>query len=423
MRYKIDKLAMLAGWAVLLWQFAGTAQAIPSFARQTGMPCSACHTVFPQLTAFGRDFKLNGYTLSSGERRLPPLAAGVQLTYTRLGEAGQELDGKKPRVPQSASLYYGGRITEKLGAFAQLAYEDEEDFALEMADIRYADQTTFGRRNLLYGLTLNNMPTLQDVWNSTPVYMFPYEPTAIAPEPAAGLGLSMPLSMRVVGLGVYTLWDNAVYVELTGYRSRDGGEMGELMDVAPYWRLAYTGQRESASYAAGAYGISGKTRLDAADPMAMMLGMMQEYRDVALDAQYQYVDDPHIVTAYATWIRRRTEYGDSMTGAAARDLDILRLNAGYVYQRMYGVTLGYFAVRGDADPALYPPGEVEGSASGRPDTRGAVLEFDYLPQLQTKLALQYTAYDEFNGASTNYDGFGRDARDNNTLYLLANFMF
>ncbi|MEJ2687039.1 MAG: cytochrome C, partial [Gammaproteobacteria bacterium] len=40
------------------------ANAVPSFARQTGLACMACHTVFPELTPFGRTFKLNGYTLT-----------------------------------------------------------------------------------------------------------------------------------------------------------------------------------------------------------------------------------------------------------------------------------------------------------------------------------------------------------------------
>ena len=41
---------------------------IPSFSRQTKLPCNACHTTFPQLTAFGRLFKLNGYTLTGIEQ-------------------------------------------------------------------------------------------------------------------------------------------------------------------------------------------------------------------------------------------------------------------------------------------------------------------------------------------------------------------
>ncbi len=34
------------------------------FSRQTGLPCSSCHTKPPELTPIGRTFKLNGYTLS-----------------------------------------------------------------------------------------------------------------------------------------------------------------------------------------------------------------------------------------------------------------------------------------------------------------------------------------------------------------------
>jgi hypothetical protein len=32
-------------------------------------------------------------------------------------------------------------------------------------------------------------------------------------------------------------------------------------------------------------------------------------------------------------------------------------------------------------------------------------------------------YSKFNGASNNYDGFGRNASDNNTFYLLGWLMF
>ena len=69
------------------------------------------------------------------------------------------------------------------------------------------------------------------------------------------------------------------------------------------------------------------------------------------------------------------------------------------------------------------PAEVMGSRTGAPDTKGYIAELNYLPQEKIKLALQYTAYCQFNGASTDYDGFGRNASDNNTVYLLANFMF
>jgi hypothetical protein len=59
------------------------------------------------------------------------------------------------------------------------------------------------------------------------------------------------------------------------------------------------------------------------------------------------------------------------------------------------------------------------SANGKPNTSGTIVELDYLPWLNVKLSVQYTNYLRFNGGNMNYDGLGRDASDNNTLYLLA----
>src|ERR1700732_1214132 len=80
---------------------APMAQAVPSFARQTGMACEACHTVFPELTHFGRIFKANAYTLDnlkqvrgvSGKKdellalsQTPPLSIMVLISDTQLNK-------------------------------------------------------------------------------------------------------------------------------------------------------------------------------------------------------------------------------------------------------------------------------------------------------------------------------------------------
>jgi len=41
------------------------------------------------------------------------------------------------------------------------------------------------------------------------------------------------------------------------------------------------------------------------------------------------------------------------------------------------------------------------------------------PFANVKIGLQYTLYTQFNGTNKNYDGFGRNAGDNNTLFLFA----
>jgi hypothetical protein len=60
-----DRYLVAAIAVICLSVAAMPSRAVPSFARQTGMACAACHTVFPELTPFGREFKLNGYVLDN----------------------------------------------------------------------------------------------------------------------------------------------------------------------------------------------------------------------------------------------------------------------------------------------------------------------------------------------------------------------
>jgi hypothetical protein len=103
-------------------------------------------------------------------------------------------------------------------------------------------------------------------------------------------------------------------------------------------------------------------------------------------------------------------------------LDSFRINFNYYYRANLGTvggTIRYFTTTGSNDPMLYSPSEVSGSNAGNPDSRGFLFELDYLPVDNIRLSVQYIIYDKFNGGRSNYDGFGRDASDNNTLYFLV----
>ena len=65
--------ALVAGLVPLVLVAMGCpdAQAVPSFTRQTGLKCNVCHSNPPELTAFGRKFKLEGYTLTEKRRPRP----------------------------------------------------------------------------------------------------------------------------------------------------------------------------------------------------------------------------------------------------------------------------------------------------------------------------------------------------------------
>ena len=86
----------------LLCLLSAKSFAVPSFARQTGMTCAACHTVFPELTPFRREFKLNGYVLDNIKQitgididshqtlalnSIPPISMMVQISYTHTSTA------------------------------------------------------------------------------------------------------------------------------------------------------------------------------------------------------------------------------------------------------------------------------------------------------------------------------------------------
>jgi len=80
------------------------AQALPSYARQTGQQCAACHNGFPELTPYGRQFKLNGYTFGGGDpSAIPPISA---MTVGGVPAAVKSPPGKvrKPDPPAIDSI-------------------------------------------------------------------------------------------------------------------------------------------------------------------------------------------------------------------------------------------------------------------------------------------------------------------------------
>lgn len=437
--------AFLAATSALA-TFAGEAQAVPSMSRQTGYPCARCHTVFPELTPFGREFKLGGFAQSSAKwdeksvlNRIP--VSGV-LQVSRTTTRNTSTDGTTPDVDfphdsrvivQTAGLYYGGKIVENAGALIQYNYDGiEKKWGMEMFDARYAGTAEFGRLNLTYGLTLNNNPTLSDIYNSTPAWSFPHTDTAAKQMPAATV-VDMTLASQVGGVGVYSMWNELVYAELAVYHTARTGAfrfMGlgvpkeRVLDgYAPYWRVALQRRVDAHSFSVGTYGIVARI---ATDPDAPSLGS-DRFRDIGFDGFYQYIKDNHTASLAATLIHEKQDWRASLDQGLVSNpsdtLRTLRATAKYFYARQWGGGIQYFQTRGSTDDLRYNTGDaLMGSTSGRPNSRGYIFEADYLPTQNVKLAVRYTRFSQFNGASTDYTP-GRNASDNNSWYLLGWLMF
>ncbi len=446
-------LAALSGLLV-----TADALAVPSMARQTGYACSKCHAGYPELTNFGRQFKLGGYTMSSKEwDNLPlaerlPISGALQISRTSTSDVtagGTNGNGATPTdfphdrkvIAQTAALYYGGKITDNAGALIQYNYDGvEQKWGMEMFDARWAKDTQLAGKDAIFGVTLNNSPTVSDIYNSTPAWGFPHTGTAAKQMPIASQ-IDMTLASKVAGIGAYLWWDDLIYAELANYRTAKTGafrfvaagqrwnnpeNFGFVVDGnAPYWRLALQQQFGPHTVEVGTYGMISKVWQDVTD---QSLGS-NRYRDIAYDAHYHYLEGDHSASVGATFIDEKKDWNSAvqaagMTSNASDTLKTLRIDSHYYWRRMWGGGVQYFKATGSSNDLAYNTGDaLMGSANGSPNTKGWMYELNYFPVEQVKLALRYTRFQQFNGASTNYDGTGRNASDNNTVYLLGWFLF
>jgi hypothetical protein len=167
--FAVTAVCALAGFLVI--GFERPAQALPSYARQTGQPCGTCHTDFAGLTPYGRLFKIQGYTAGGGPYRttlfpgadynsgkyvppllaksqpsadnfvgsdskvwVPPISAMVTFGFTHTQASLSTIMGLSTPAPYKdndnvtivpLSFFWGGAITENIGAFAQVTYSGQ----------------------------------------------------------------------------------------------------------------------------------------------------------------------------------------------------------------------------------------------------------------------------------------------------------
>lgn len=454
-------LGLCTAAVFVLMLTARKAQAVPSFARQTGLACSSCHTNPPELTPLGRTFKLNGYTMTglkvitsppekqkagltllsylplsawfeisnSGTKRLVPVTPTGSTTT-------QPTQNWSFSFPQDVSLFLAGAYASHLGGFVQATYDVQSDhFSLDNSDIRYANNRLVKGKTLVYGIDLNNNPTVEDLWNSTPAWGFPWVASPSAPTPGASAVIDGTVSLDVAGLGGYAMWNDHLYGAASVYRSSHLGQplpntgtnfQFNIQGAAPYWRAAWQQTMGNSYLEFGTYGFHMRST-----PQAVT-GPEDIYTDNAVDAQFERVIPKwrnNLITLRGTYIHENSKLNAEFSAAPAtasfldHHLDTYRMNAVYHFGYRWAPAFEYFVTTGTTDPLLFAPAAVTGSANGSPNSKGYIINLTYWPVQNIRLAAQYTAYTQFNGAGKNYDGSGRNAGDNNTVYLYLGLIF
>ena len=429
-------LAIVVGGVLLVdWP---KANALPSFARQTGQQCAACHNGFPELTPYGREFKLNGYTFGGGNAAQLGHFAGMVLgsyTNTQAGQTGGAAQHFGPNgnfAVDQASLFYGGAITSHLGVFSQATYDGvARQFHWDNVDIRYARPVSLFGSETILGVTVNNNPSAQDVWNTTPAWGYPYVASALAPGPAAGTMIEGGFGQLVAGVTAYAYWNRLVYIEVGGYKTLSNGPQcalgvgcagtnNAIRGIAPYWRAALQHDWSRHSIEAGVFGMA------ASIIPGQIYGFGEDHvTDVGFDAQYQYLSDRNSFSTQVSEILENQNLSATTNpgiGGAANGHNKVRdfhIKATYYRDQTYGASVAIMRLDGTPDPVLYPTGALTGS----PNSTGVTTELTYIPfnhggpgwwpWLNVKFGAQYTFYPEFNGQT------GNAATRNNTLYLYS----
>jgi hypothetical protein len=194
---------------------------------------------------------------------------------------------------------------------------------------------------------------------------------------------------------------------------------------APYFRAAYEHQWGKHILEIGTFGMIAETGL----PMATPGAGTNRFTDIGFDSQYQYQGDGYWFTVRSTYLHENQQLDASFAnGLAANTKDTLntfraQASLSYGVDGKVILTGGYFNTWGSSDTLLYA-----NNRTFSPNSNGFIGEIAYQffgkhnapklwPWFNSRIGLQYIAYNKFNGASTNFDNMGTNARDNNTLLV------
>ena len=419
---------------------AGEAGAVPAFAIQTGQTCSGCHVggFGPQLTPFGREFKMRGYTTRTVSYNVPLSAMAVASYVHTLKDQPPPAPGYSANdnlTLDQASVFFAGGFGSHLGAFIQGTYDGvAKAFHWDNLDVRATTTVTIKGADVVLGTSLNNAPSVQDAFNTLPAWGYAYTTSSLAPAPGAA-PLIGSLAQNTMGLTGYMWVNSAFYAEFGGYQSPgvnfltwagvDPTDPGNIRGTAPYARVAYDKNFGDENLEVGAFGLWAQI-YPGRDQSA---GIADRYADTGVDASFQlFRSNKDVFTVNGRYTHESQTLGASQFLGLAQNrsdsLDDVRVDASYYWRDKIGGTIGAFRTTGSADNLLYA-----GNSTLKPDSSGLVFQLDGTPfggggsplgpRFNMRVGVQYSLYTQFDGAGRNYDGMGHNASDNNTFRLLT----
>jgi hypothetical protein len=361
-RWSIASGVLLFGTALV---FHRPAAAVPAFAQQTGRNCAACHVggFGPQLTPFGREFKIGGYTLRL--QKSIPVSAMAVASYVHTKRAQEEPPTEDSKRNNNisfdqGSVFLAGGIGSHVGGFAQFTYSGaDEAWSWDNLDLRAVNTGKIGGKDLVYGLSLNNNPTIDDPWNTLAGWGYPYTGSDFAPSPDISPLADGALAQEVLGLTGYAWIDSKFYLEAGGYSTPSHGTLhflgadpdnpGKIHGLAPYGRAAFQTNFGGGTFEVGAFALKaalfpGRDRSS---------GTSDRYTDVGVDTSWIKPLKSDTLTFNARYTHEKQSLDATcllgmadgsiapgpLSACANNSLDEVRGDASYYWHNKIGVTV------------------------------------------------------------------------------------
>ncbi len=366
-------------------------QAVPSYARQVKKPCTACHTVWANLNQYGRQFKVKAYTdtnqdwemINKDNMNLPTIAPFS--TRVVMEPWVHDSQGNQPKTDvNQVAIFMASRVFDYAGVFTS-AEADGAGGTFTIPTVKVAFQYPLGEGNTIGLVSFYGLTSSADPFNSlggrdrdlsfddaTPFILN----TGWTYNFWSGGNLGEVLHGYFIGNRLYA----AVGV-MRGGASSDGianltnNPNSDPNDV--YTRVAWDQKLSNGAVTFGVVNYNGKQQITAITPYDSKVN--RTYADVSLEQTY---GENHLFEVQALYGsgEDKNVFNDATGG---RKFDGSYLQADYYYDRTYGVIASANNIK-YKDVVATDPNPFDKQAQW-------LVGFNYLPWLNTKVALQYSS--------------------------------
>lgn len=379
-------------------------QAVPSYARQVQKPCTACHTIWPNLNQYGRQFKVKAYTDVSPDWKmitkdrlnllyiLPVSVRATSFLYTNEQNEVAEIHENSTRIPDQVDLFLASRVFDYMGVFSHLAFIPGDGF--EFPVLKMAFQ---------YPLAGNTVGLV--AFKGSSVSVDPFNSLGGRSGPITFGDEGSPLVLTKgwtfssldegnMGLVAQSYFlQNRLYAAagpMRGGRSEDvsngilfnassGADIASSDPIDGYFRLAWDQKLPNGAVTFGGAYYIGEQKIteSPAVPVPFRSRVSRTYIDASLE--YNFGED-HLVEVQAVygWGTEKNVFGSD----ESRRFDGVHVEASYFYQRMVGLVATYNYLNNKNVSATDPTGDDKKVSEW-------LVSVNFLPWLNTKVALQY----------------------------------